>query len=52
MARKLAFGNAILTMENEQQAIVRADMTKGDKGGDAARAALAIIRLKRQIGAQ
>jgi len=42
----LAVGNGILTVENEQQAIVRADPTQGDKGGDAARAALALLDLK------
>jgi 6,7-dimethyl-8-ribityllumazine synthase len=51
VARKLAFGNGILTVENETQALVRADPGQGDKGGDAARAALALYRLKRQVGA-
>jgi len=46
VVRKLAFGNGILTVENEAQAIVRADPKQGDKGGDAARAALALHRLK------
>ena len=31
----LAIGNGILTVENEAQAIVRADPAQGDKGGDA-----------------
>jgi len=30
--------HGILTVENDEQAIVRADPAKGDKGGDAARA--------------
>jgi 6,7-dimethyl-8-ribityllumazine synthase len=51
VARKLAFGNGILTVENEAQALVRADPEQGDKGGDAARAALALYRLKRKAGA-
>ena len=42
----LAIGNGILTVEDEAQAIVRADPTQGDKGGDAARAALALLDLK------
>ena len=42
----LAIGNGILTVENEAQAIARADPTHGDKGGDAARAALALLELK------
>ena len=42
----LAIGNGILTVENEAQAIVRADPSQGDKGGDAAKAALALLALK------
>jgi 6,7-dimethyl-8-ribityllumazine synthase len=49
--RKFAIGNGILTVENEAQALVRADPKQLDKGGDAARAALALIRLQRKIGA-
>jgi 6,7-dimethyl-8-ribityllumazine synthase len=49
--RKLALGNGILTVENEQQAIVRAKRSEMNKGGDAARACLALIRLKRKLGA-
>jgi 6,7-dimethyl-8-ribityllumazine synthase len=48
--RRLPLGNGILTVENERQAIVRADKAKLDKGGDAARAALAMFRMKRQAG--
>jgi 6,7-dimethyl-8-ribityllumazine synthase len=46
-----AIGNGILTVEEEQQAIVRADPAQGDKGGDAARAALALYELREQYGA-
>jgi len=42
----IAIGNGILTVENEAQAIARADPAQGDKGGDAARAALALLELK------
>jgi 6,7-dimethyl-8-ribityllumazine synthase len=35
----IAIGNGILTVENEQQALVRADPTQKDKGGEAAKAA-------------
>ena len=42
----LPVGNGILTVENEQQAIVRADPAQGDKGGDAARAALALLQVQ------
>jgi 6,7-dimethyl-8-ribityllumazine synthase len=48
--RKLALGNGILTVENEGQAQERADPAQGDKGGDAARAAIALAALKRQLG--
>ncbi len=46
VAHCLCFGNGILTVENEAQAIVRADPAQGDKGGDAARAALALCAIK------
>ena len=42
----LAVGNGILTVEDEAQAIARADPSRNDKGGDAARAALALLELK------
>ena len=45
-----AIGNGILTVENEAQAIARADPAQGDKGGDAARAALALYDLKKTYG--
>ncbi len=43
---RLPLGNGILTVETEAQAIARADPAQGDKGGDAARAALALWRIK------
>lgn len=45
----LAIGNGILTVETRQQALVRADLGAKDKGGDAARACLAMIALKRRL---
>ena len=45
-----AIGNGVLTVENEAQAIVRADPGQGDKGGHAARAALALYALREQYG--
>ena len=42
----LAVGNGVLTVEDEAQATVRADPKQGDKGGDAVRAALALLELK------
>jgi len=47
VSRKLALGNGILTTENLAQAEERADPARGDKGGDAARAALIMAALKR-----
>ncbi len=46
----LAIGNGILTVENEAQALVRADPAQKDKGGEAARAALAMFALKDKFG--
>jgi 6,7-dimethyl-8-ribityllumazine synthase len=44
-----AIGNGILTVENEAQAIERADPKQGDKGGHAARAALALHELRERF---
>ena len=46
----LAIGNGILTVENEAQALVRADPGQKDKGGEAAKAALALMALKGRFG--
>ena len=42
----LAIGNGILTVENEAQAWARANRSEKDKGGEAAKAALAMLTLK------
>ncbi len=42
-------GNGILTVENTEQAVVRADPAGQNKGGGAAAAALHLIALKRQF---
>lgn len=42
----IAIGNGILTVENEEQALVRADPKQKDKGGEAAKAALALYELQ------
>ena len=47
---KIALGYGILTVENGQQAWARARMTEKNKGGDAARACLAMVELKRHFG--
>ena len=44
-----AIGNGILTVENEDQALARADPARKDKGGEAAKAALAMLALKREF---
>ena len=44
----MPIGNGVLTVENEEQAVVRADPKQGDKGGDAARAALALFRISQR----
>lgn len=41
-----AIGNGILTVEDDDQAVVRADPSQGDKGGGAVRAALALFDLR------
>lgn len=43
-----AIGNGILTVENESQAISRCDPAQLDKGGGAARAALALFSLRQK----
>ena len=43
-----AVGNGILTVENEEQAAERCDPDRLDKGGAAARAALAFFELRQQ----
>ena len=45
----LAIGNAILTVENENQAIVRADSKQKDKGGFAVKACVRMIELKQRF---
>lgn len=47
----LAIGNGVLTTEDEAQAIARADPAQLDKGGAAARAALAMLALRERFGA-
>jgi len=46
----LAIGNGILTVENEEQALLRANREQADKGGDAARACLALVELRSRLG--
>ncbi len=45
----LPIGNGILTVENEAQAIVRADPAQANKGAEAAKAAMALLAIKETI---
>ncbi len=46
----LPIGNGILTTENEAQALERADPAQKDKGGEAAKAAIAMLDLAVKFG--
>ncbi len=49
VARRMPLGNGIITVNNEAQAWARARAGELNKGGDAARAALAMLRIKRRL---
>ena len=49
IARALPIGNGIITVNTEAQALARARIEEQDKGGDAARAALALVDLKHRL---
>lgn len=51
IGRQLAIGNGILTVDNRAQAHARAGGDRGNKGAQAARAALTMAQLKRDLGA-
>ena len=46
----LPIGNGILTVENEAQALTRARPDEKKKGGEAAKAAIAMLELKSRFG--
>ncbi len=46
----LPIGNGIITTENEAQALTRAKSDEKNKGGEAAKAALAMLALKGRFG--
>ena len=48
---RLAIGNGIITVENEDQAWARAKMDKKDKGGFAANAVLKMIKIRNELKA-
>ncbi len=45
----IAIGNGILTVENEAQALARARPTEKDKGGEAAKAAIAMLGIRERF---
>lgn len=47
---KLAIGFGVLTVENEAQALARAMVDRRNKGGEAVRACLAMVELRRKFG--
>jgi 6,7-dimethyl-8-ribityllumazine synthase len=51
VACRVPIGNGILTVDTDTQAWARARPEEADKGGDAARAALALVGLKRRLTA-
>lgn len=52
LSQGLCIGNGILTVEDKEQAWVRAAVDKKNKGKDAAQAALALLALKRRFGVE
>jgi len=49
VTQQLPAGNGILTVDNEAQALKRSDPAQGNKGGEAARAAITLARLRRDL---
>jgi len=49
ITRNVPIGNGIITVNTEAQALARARPEEQDKGGDAARAALSLVRIKRRL---
>jgi 6,7-dimethyl-8-ribityllumazine synthase len=49
VARRIPLGNGIITVNTDAQAWARARASELNKGGDAARAALAMLRIKRRL---
>jgi 6,7-dimethyl-8-ribityllumazine synthase len=49
ITRNVPIGNGIITVNTQAQALARARVEEQDKGGDAARAALSLVRVKRRL---
>lgn len=47
--QQLVIGNGIITVENESQAIARADKKQKDKGGFAASAAVTMVEIRNEL---
>ena len=47
----IAIGNGIITVENEEQALARADASRKNKGGEAAAASMALLDLREKFAA-
>ena len=47
--KQLAIGNGIITVENEDQALARADKSRKDKGGFAANAAVTMVDIREEL---
>ena len=47
----IAIGNGIITVENEEQALARANASRKNKGGEAAAAAMALLDLREKFAA-
>jgi 6,7-dimethyl-8-ribityllumazine synthase len=52
IGRQIPLGNGIITVDTQAQAIARASADDRNKGAAAARAALAMVTLKRSLGKQ
>jgi 6,7-dimethyl-8-ribityllumazine synthase len=48
---RIPIGNGILTVDNADQAAVRAALDRGDKGGAAAKAVIALLRVRMRLAA-
>ena len=50
ITKHVAIGNGILTVENMEQATARADITQGNKGGEAAQACMRMLHIRHIFG--
>jgi 6,7-dimethyl-8-ribityllumazine synthase len=50
IGQRLCIGNGILACENEDEALRLADFSRGDAGGEAARACVALMQWRARLG--